>query len=41
MSKYNVHVPVDDMQITEDVHIIFNHMMMYILCGELSGYPVH
>lgn len=36
-----LHVPIDNMQITEDIHIIFNHMMMYILCGELSGYPVH
>ncbi len=41
LSDVSLHVPIDNMQITEDVHIIFNHMMMYILCGELSGYPVH
>ena len=41
LSDVSLHVPLDNMQITEDVHIIFNHMMMYILCGELSGYPVH
>ncbi len=41
LSDISLHVPLDNMQITEDVHIIFNHMMMYILCGELSGYPVH
>ena len=35
LSDISLHVPVDNMQITEDVHIIFNHMMMYILCGEL------
>ncbi len=41
ISDISLHVPLDNMQITEDIHIIFNHMMMYILCGELSGYPVH
>lgn len=41
LSDVSLHVPLDNMQITEDIHIIFNHMMMYILCGELSGYPVH
>lgn len=41
LSDISLHVPLDNMQITEDIHIMFNHMMMYILCGELSGYPVH
>ena len=41
LSDISLHVPLDNMQITEDIHIIFNHMMMFILCGELSGYPVH
>lgn len=41
LSDISLHVPLDNMQITEDVHIIFNHMMMYILCSELSGCPVH
>ncbi len=41
LSDISLHVPINNMQITEDVHIIFNHLMMYILCGELSGYPVH
>ena len=31
MSKYHMHVPVDNMQFTEDVHLIFDHMMMTIL----------
>ena len=31
LSKYNVHVPVDDMQITEDLHMVFDHCMMKIL----------
>ncbi len=33
MCKYNVHVPVDDMQITEDLHIVLDHCMMKILSG--------
>lgn len=33
--KYSLHVPVDDMQITEDVHMVFNHLMMKILRAKL------
>lgn len=33
IAKYNIHVDIDNMQITEDVHLILNHMMMYILSG--------
>lgn len=32
LSDYSMHVPVDDMQITEDIHMIFDHMMMRIFC---------
>ena len=32
ISKYNVHIPVDDMQITEDLHMVLDHCMMKILC---------
>lgn len=31
LAKYNVHVNVDDMQITEDIHMMFDHCMMKIL----------
>ena len=31
ISDYSMHVPVDDMQITEDIHMIFDHMIMHIL----------
>lgn len=31
IAKYNVHVEVDNMQITEDIHLVLNHMMMFIL----------
>ena len=34
LSKYNVHVPIDDMQITEDLHMVLDHCMMKILCKE-------
>lgn len=33
ISKYNIHVNVDNMQIVEDVHLVLDHMMMYILSG--------
>ncbi len=29
-ADYHLHAPIDDMQITEDVHLIFNHMIMKI-----------
>ena len=41
LSDISLHVPLDNMQITEDIHLILNHVMMHILCGELNGYPVH
>ena len=31
ISQHNIHVPIDDMQITEDLHLIFDHLMMSIL----------
>lgn len=33
ISEYNIHVPINNMQIVEDVHLILNHMMMFILSG--------
>lgn len=33
MVQYSVHVPVDDMQITEDLHMVLDHCMMKILCN--------
>lgn len=30
MSDYNMHAPINDMQIAEDIHLTFNHMMMSI-----------
>ena len=31
IADYGVHVPIDDMQITEDLHMILDHCMMRIL----------
>lgn len=33
MAKHNIHVQIDNMQIVEDVHLVLNHMMMFILSG--------
>lgn len=33
MAKYNIHVAVENMQITEDIHLVLNHMMMFILAN--------
>lgn len=35
LADYHLHVPVDNMQITEDLHMGFDHMMMWILWHEL------
>lgn len=31
ISDYSVHVDIDDMQIAEDIHMILDHVMMYVL----------
>lgn len=33
IAKHNIHVDINNMQIVEDVHLILNHMMMFILSG--------
>ena len=33
MSDICLHVNIDNMQITEDIHMILDHCMMYILCN--------
>ena len=34
IARYGVHIPVMDMQITEDLHMMLDHCMMQILCQE-------
>ena len=31
IAEYGVHIPIDDMQITEDLHVVLDHCMYYIL----------
>ena len=31
MARHNVHIPIDDMQIAEDLHMVLDHCMMKIL----------
>ena len=33
LCKHVFHVPIFDMQICEDIHLMFNHMVMKELCG--------
>lgn len=31
MADYNIHVKIDNMQIAEDIHMVIEHLMMYVL----------
>lgn len=31
MADYNIHVNINDMQISEDIHMMLDHMMMFVL----------
>lgn len=31
MADYNIHVNINDMQISEDIHMMLDHMVMYVL----------
>ncbi len=37
ISQYSINVNIDDMQISEDLHMIFTHLMMKILRKALTG----
>lgn len=37
LSDYHLHVPAQDMQITEDIHMTFDHMLFRILSDYLEG----
>jgi len=36
LADISLHVPVQSLQITEDVHLVFNHLMMWVLSRTLS-----
>ncbi len=33
---FSINANIDDMQISEDIHMILNHVMMHVLCEELT-----
>ncbi|MDD4511461.1 MAG: SIS domain-containing protein [Oscillospiraceae bacterium] len=33
LSNYRMHVNIDDMQIAEDVHMMFDHMILRVICA--------
>lgn len=37
LSDVSLHVPVNSMQVTEDIHMIFDHLMMSVLYKHLCG----
>ncbi|VDG69858.1 phosphoheptose isomerase [Clostridium carnis] len=37
MSDISLHAPINSMQITEDIHMIFDHLIMSIFYGTLCG----
>lgn len=36
LADYSMHVPADDMQVAEDLHMVFDHMMMRVFCERLK-----
>jgi len=34
LADYNLHVPIDNMQVTEDIHMMLNHLMMWVISNE-------
>jgi len=39
MVGHCIHVPIDDMQLVEDLHLVMNHVMMVTLRAHLAGTP--
>ncbi|MDO4565790.1 MAG: SIS domain-containing protein [Oscillospiraceae bacterium] len=37
LSDFVMHAEIDDMQISEDLHMVFDHMMMRVLCNYYGG----
>lgn len=37
LADYSMHVPLNDMQVTEDIHMMFDHMMLRVLGRRLPG----
>ena len=39
LADISLHVPIDDMQVTEDVHMVFDHLMMSVFCRAMKNAP--
>ena len=37
MCRFNIHVPIDKMQVVEDLHMVLDHLMMSIFCRVLNA----
>jgi D-sedoheptulose 7-phosphate isomerase len=36
IAKHNIHVPIDDMQIVEDLHMTMDHLIMKVICENMD-----
>lgn len=36
LADISLHVPINNMQVTEDIHMVFDHLMMSIFCRHLK-----
>ena len=36
LADINLHAPIDNMQVTEDIHLLFNHLLVSVLSNFLS-----
>ena len=34
MADYSIHTDIENMQVVEDLHMVLDHMMMFVLCGK-------
>ena len=37
LSDYNLHADIDDMQVSEDIHLLFNHLIMSVLISKFRN----
>ncbi len=39
IAQHHLNVPIDDMQIAEDLHLVFGHILLRVFCDEASASP--
>lgn len=37
IADHSIHIPINNMQIVEDIHMILDHIIMYVLCHSLES----